>query len=297
MKKWIAALLALAMVCSMIPAALGEDTPVYLALGDSLTTGYGLAKKEECFARILADANGYLLINRAVNGNTSSGLLEQMHSSPVLRDVARADLITITCGGNDLMGCLYQQIVAVYNTAFAAKYAVRPQDVMDVLGNDKDPRQPVLMMAAISVLAGNADLGIAPFVQSEEIKETLAAYLQNMGAVMAIIRKENPDVKVIMTTQFNPYGHFDGAYTALNISADAGVGALSKLIGEYADALGYQVADVYDVVKACPDNLMNASMNPLNMDVHPNAAGHALIAECIQQTLHSDTDTPLSSSH
>ena len=30
---------------------------------------------------------------------------------------------------------------------------------------------------------------------------------------------------------------------------------------------------------------MNASENPLNLDFHPNAAGHKAIAECIQMVL------------
>ena len=53
MKKIIAFLAAFVLAMSAL-AALAEDPPVYLALGDSITTGYGLAEGEMCFAELVA---------------------------------------------------------------------------------------------------------------------------------------------------------------------------------------------------------------------------------------------------
>ena len=44
MKKWIVSLVAVIMALCMIPVSLAESAPVYLALGDSISTGYGLAE-------------------------------------------------------------------------------------------------------------------------------------------------------------------------------------------------------------------------------------------------------------
>lgn len=285
MKKWIASLLAFVMALSMIPVSLAEAAPIYLALGDSITTGYGLAEGEQSFAEIVAQANGYTLINSAVDGNTSAGILAQLTDPAVLMDIAKADVITITCGGNDLMGLLYQQMADIYNASVPEMLAVKAENITTIMANSADPRQQVLLLAAKTVLEGNDALGVAPFVQSEAMQNALAAYLQNLGMVLMGIRRVNPDVTIIVITQYNPYSRFDGLYASLNQGMNMGAMALSKYIGDYASMLGYQVADVYTAFAASEENLMNASMAPLNLDFHPNAAGHTVIAQCVNAVL------------
>ena len=288
MKKWIAALLSLMTALSMLPLSLAEEAPVYLALGDSISTGYGLAEGEKGFAWIVAEEHGYTLINRAVNGNVAPGILAQLADPALLKDVEKAELITVTCGGNDLMALLFQQLTEVYNANVPqamTSLKIQAQDVVAIMSDGEDPRQPALMAAAQAVLGGNAEMGVIPFVQSDAMKNGLDAYLKTMGAVMEIIRSVNPDVKIILATQYNPYNWFTGDYAGLNQSVNAGVMALSKCISDAAAVMGYQVADVHTAFAASADNLMNASMEPLNLDVHPNADGHAVIAACFGAVL------------
>ncbi|MBY6037874.1 SGNH/GDSL hydrolase family protein [Fictibacillus nanhaiensis] len=84
-----------------------DDALSIFALGDSLTRGTGDA-----------DGNGYTgylsdllkkkseqeitLVNTAVKGETSSGLLKQMKQSEIQRQAKQADVIVMTIGGNDL---------------------------------------------------------------------------------------------------------------------------------------------------------------------------------------------------
>lgn len=288
MKKWIAALLSLVTALAMLPLSLAEEAPVYLALGDSISTGYGLAEGEKGFAWIVAEEHGYTLINRAVNGNVAPGILAQLADPALLKEVERAELITVTCGGNDLMALLFQQLTEAYNANVPqamTSLKIQAQDVVAIMSDGEDPRQPALMAAAQAVLGGNAEMGVVPFVQSDAMKNGLDAYLKTMGAVMEIIRSVNPDVKIILATQYNPYNWFTGDYAGLNQSVNAGVMALSKCISDAAAVMGYQVADVHTAFAASADNLMNASMEPLNLDVHPNADGHAVIAACFSAVL------------
>ncbi len=290
MKKIVSLML---MLCLLLPSfgASAEDKPVYLALGDSISTGYGLAEGEKGFAEIVAQTNGYTLINRAVNGNVATGILAQLGDPAVLQDISKADVITITCGGNDLMALLFQQMAEVYNATVPAampSLKVKPEDIIVIMANGEDPRQQALMTAAQTAITGNAEMGIAPLVQSEAMKNGITAYLQTLGAVMQTIRTINPDVNIIMATQYNPYNWFDGDYASLNQGVNAGVMALSKYIGDYAAVMGFKVADVYTAFAASEDNLMNASMEPLNLDVHPNAAGHAVIAACFNAVLNPE---------
>lgn len=287
MKKIIAFLAACVLAMSAL-AALAEDPAVYLALGDSITTGYGLAEGEMCFAELVAQANGYALINRAVNGNTAAGILAQLADPATLMDVLRADVITITCGGNDMMGLLYQQIAEVYNALIPAQMPmlmVESGDVSDIMTNGEDPRQQALLLAALTVLEGNAEMGIEPFVQSAAMREGLTSYLTTLGVVVMSLRRANPEASIIVATQYNPYARFDGAFAALNAGMESGASALSGFIRDYAAVLGYQLADVYAAFSASGENLMNACMEPLNLDFHPNAAGHALIAEVFNAVL------------
>lgn len=81
---------------------------LYLALGDSITAGYGVASTfsfPNIYASFLRRHNPDLcLLNLGVNGLTTSGLLNQITSNPRLRhSVAQAFLITLTIGSNDLL--------------------------------------------------------------------------------------------------------------------------------------------------------------------------------------------------
>lgn len=292
MKKLVSILLVLSMLLSL-GSALSEEKQVYVALGDSITTGYGLNEGEKNFAQIVAEANGYALINHAVNGNTAPGILSQMADPAVMADLAKASLITITCGGNDLMGVLYKQIADVYNASVPetmASMKVKPEDITTIMADPADPRGQMLLLAAMTVLGGNAEKGITPFVQSEDMKNAITAYLQSLAQVVTVIKKLNPEVRIIASTQYNPYSSFEGVYALMNNAMNMGAMALSKYISDYAPVLGYQVADVYGAFAASDENLMNASMEPLNLDFHPNAAGHAVIAQCVNAVLNPESD-------
>lgn len=284
MKKLVSLILALCMLLTLT-GAFAEAQPVYVALGDSITAGYGLGEGEKAFPQLVAEQGGYALVNHGVNGNTATGILAQLDDPAVLADIARADVITITCGGNDLLAMLYQSVAMVFNATVPAVLVIQPGDVLAILANPEDSRHQALQAAAYMVLAGNEEMGVVPFVQSDAMKAALAAYLQNMTAVMTAIRTANPDVQIVIATQYSPYEHFTGDYAALAAGMGAGAQALSQCIGEYAAALGCDVADVYTAFAAVEENLCNATMEPLNLDFHPNAAGHAVIATCMLAAL------------
>ena len=117
-KRILSTLLALCLALSLLPAsalAAGGEQKSYVALGDSITTGYGLAEKEAGFARQVADSNGYTLTNLAKDGATSTDLLEVVKSEANADTLKNADLITVTIGGNDLMNALYAYLAEEYN--------------------------------------------------------------------------------------------------------------------------------------------------------------------------------------
>ena len=77
----------------------------------------GLSNDEQAFPKIIAEKYGYELKNLSKSGATSSDLLEVVQASENADALENADLITITIGGNDLMGALYQFLADAYNDA------------------------------------------------------------------------------------------------------------------------------------------------------------------------------------
>lgn len=258
----------------------------YLALGDSISAAYGLASPEtEGFTYLIADEMQYTLSNRAVSGYTSDDIYAQLESGALDDEIADAELITITCGGNDFMQMLYARTAARYNEQM--KTSITSQDVVDVmLGTSSAANRTMLILCAKWVLQGEEDKGTPPFAESPEFEAELAEYTASMGDVMAYIRRLNEHANIIMATQYNPYKHFAGSdYEVLALGCGAGAKRLSETIADNAEAFGYVTADVYTVFEASEENLCNAAIAPLNVDYHPNAAGHAVIAETFLSVL------------
>lgn len=81
---------------------------LYLALGDSITTGYGVQNSfsfPKLYADFLKRHNPNLrMLNMGVNGLKTSELLASLHYNHDLRHAAsQASLITLTIGSNDLL--------------------------------------------------------------------------------------------------------------------------------------------------------------------------------------------------
>lgn len=70
-----------------------------LALGDSLTEGYG-AQRGEDYPALLAQKSGWHIINAGISGNTSAQALARL---PALIQEHHPQLIIISIGGNDFL--------------------------------------------------------------------------------------------------------------------------------------------------------------------------------------------------
>ena len=119
MKKGILGIcLTLVLCLGLLPTtALAASGDTYLALGDSITTGYAPNNTivSSPFANQVAAAQGYTLVNEAADGETSETLKNKLTGNII--NVSDAALISITIGGNDLMDALYGYLVEQYNAA------------------------------------------------------------------------------------------------------------------------------------------------------------------------------------
>lgn len=119
MKKTISILLAIIMVFTMgLPVfAAEQDTTKLVVLGDSIAQGYGLGDGREdwysmCYGKTVADANGYAYVNHAIGGHTTYNLNKRLQEQVVIDDVADADIIAVSIGGNNfLLGGIAQMAI------------------------------------------------------------------------------------------------------------------------------------------------------------------------------------------
>ena len=105
-KKSVCVLLSvLTLLCALtITSCAAERAKTYLVLGDSIGVGAGIQNpKEANYGRIIANTNGFIYYNDAVNGHTSAKLLSRMAEKDVIGHIKEADIISVTIGGNDFL--------------------------------------------------------------------------------------------------------------------------------------------------------------------------------------------------
>lgn len=262
----------------VLTEALPGDTVIpvpdakYLALGDSISTGYGLADKNGSFVNILAKNMGLTVNNVAVDGAVSQAVLAGVASGQFDALFENAEVITLTIGGNDMMAALYQLVADTYNAAGGE--AITAMDVPTILSNAADPRNAALTQGVMKILMAGYD-SVKP--QFAPVLNGVGENLKNMAAY---IKSKNPGVQILVANQYNPYKWLTAPYNTIGVFFNGGVMDLNAQIGAAENGAGttYTVVDAYTAFAASEENLCNATALPMNLDFHPNSKGHEMLA-------------------
>lgn len=266
-RRIIGLLCMLLLCCGMVPAsASAAGTGSYVALGDSISAGYGLSEGELSFPERLAQSTRYALADfSSSDGVTSQALLETLSQPEVADAVKNADVITITVGGNDLMNALYEYLAEASGTMTA-------DEIREGLENGSFDM--FTLMGLMQQLDG--------FPISSQASAALTALGANLSRALAQIKGMNPDAACIVANQYNPYGHINSPFAADIVSTfEVGVQALNTTLEGVAQAQGATVVDVHGAFAASSANPCNAyfmGLDDFSLDFHPNALGHQLIA-------------------
>lgn len=92
----------LAVLLAACSARKAEPLPpgtVVLALGDSITAGYGLTP-EQAWPALLAEKTGWKIVNGGISGDKTNDALARL---PALLDEHAPKLVLVTLGGNDML--------------------------------------------------------------------------------------------------------------------------------------------------------------------------------------------------
>lgn len=123
MKKFIATILSVVMIiCSLgVSSLAADDKAFYFVLGDSIAFGSGLTNpREACYGKIVADTNGYEYVNHSIPGHTTTNLINRLSEEAVIEAVKKADIISISIGGNDFL--LSDIVDLMYNAMVNENY-------------------------------------------------------------------------------------------------------------------------------------------------------------------------------
>lgn len=263
--------LSAACVIPVFPETETQTSPqTMLALGDSLTTGYGLdnyvidGNPYNCnsyintIAKALGLEGGKSYINRAVNGDKSSDLAQLLPS--LENEVKAAELIIITIGGNDLLStvpAIASQISGKHITDYAQA------------------------MGVFAVTSPEIYLSLAA---DPAFQQQMAGIIANLDASLKIIgsflQEKAPDARIVFLKQYNPLKNIPG-FTALGEFAGGLLDSINSTLEKNCVTFGYEVVDVPSVIDSNAIGLTNI----LKYDIHPNEAGHAKIAELLANHL------------
>ncbi len=301
-KKLSLFLTSLMSICLVVMSCLvihADEQPIYLALGDSITYGYepsdeilegynytGEQLTDECFVQILAKEKGYKAINEGVIGNTAAGIKAQLDSGELDSYINEAQIVTITCGGNDLMGLVYSKTADIYNQYYGSSGTLTSDDVVSILGGFKEVDQNTQQMLQLSALTVIQKMDTDKSYIAD-FDSAVNEFISNLNEVTSYIKERNSNVSIFVETQYNPYEHFTAWKTISKHIGNCAV-KLNDAIKNNAETGQYTVADVYSAFKGHTEEYCNArgaSKDDLFLDFHPSVEGHKVIAQCFSEVV------------
>ena len=161
----------------------------YVAIGDSLTKGVGDSTNQGGFVPLLAQSLTnetnleFKAINYGVSGNTSSQILSRMQEKKEIgKDLKKAQLVTITVGGNDLRKAILEDTSNLDLDRFekASKtYEKNLKQIIELARKD-NPDLPIYVVGIYNPLYLNfpdlTELQTLVDQWNQRTEETLSAY-------------------------------------------------------------------------------------------------------------------------
>ncbi|MGF0111164.1 SGNH/GDSL hydrolase family protein [Streptococcus sp. SGI.013] len=159
----------------------------YVAIGDSLTEGVGDTTNQGGFVPLLADslssAYGYQVAtsNYGVSGNTSQQILKRMTEKKAIQDdLKKANLMTLTVGGNDVMAVIRKNLTTLKVSSFtqpAKAYQKRLRQIIEV-ARSENPNLPIYILGIYNPFYLN-------FPEMTEMQEVIDNWNNQTEAVTA----------------------------------------------------------------------------------------------------------------
>ncbi len=249
-----------------------NDVINYVALGDSIAAGYGLAEDESSYVDLIGEDLGASTTNLAASGMTSTELLQMLSSGEHDDVISQADIITISIGSNDLLKPFINRVTKAFGIE-------NVNDINNTVISEltkKYKNDPFLLIPVIAEL--NSQI-----VDNEELYEICKNFeVNNFPQIISQIKAKNHDAQIIVNNIYNPYHNVSiyGIYDLGEI-ADSYINRINMA---FSVSPKYNYVDIYDLFRE--EGLTNSNINfwnldTLNFDPHPNKDGHMMIFSAV----------------
>lgn len=254
----------------------------YVALGDSIAYGYGLANRDnDSYAskvRQKYNISQSNFQNLAVSGMTCAEYYEKIQEEEYTSAIENADLLTVSIGSNELLGLVTKAVSDVTGV---------PIDSPNFVQEAQNVFLSASMLEKIKMLTE-----IYNTFTSEEMKLQIEAsinsYEDNWSKSIQYIKEINPDITIVATEFYNPYYEISLGSYDLGGFVDENIQKMNEILHENSNSESeYKIAKIYDAFNTTNPRLtnVNISMSDLNVDPHPNVLGHEVICTKIMDAL------------
>ena len=254
----------------------------YVALGDSIAYGYGLANRDnDSYAskvRQKYNISQSNFQNLAVSGMTCAEYYEKIQEEEYTNAIENADLLTVSIGSNELLGLVTKAVSDVTGV---------PIDSPNFVQEAQNVFLSASMLEKIKMLTE-----IYNTFTSEEMKLQIEAsintYKDNWSKSIQYIKEINPDITIVATEFYNPYYEISLGSYDLGGFVDENIQKMNEILHENSNSESeYKIAKIYDAFNTTNPRLtnVNISMSDLNVDPHPNVLGHEVICTKIMDAL------------
>lgn len=241
-----------------------EVPPKMMFLGDSIAAGYGLEGYasgdnyncpsysnilREKYETELENECGHEMVNKAISGATSQDFIDLLQSGELDRDLKDSDAVVVSIGGNDLLGIMLNLL---------KKLGVSESGNFDSDGLN-------ILAAASAFLSMDSD-----------VDKALDGFEGNLRIISEELNNRTDGI-IYIQTLYDPLEYFTNFSMVTDFSNEK-IGRFNSIIKDNS-VTGYTVIDVAADFKGKAGALTNIS----NFDIHPNAEGHKLIAEEVDQ--------------
>lgn len=283
MKKTFSKMAAVFAACASLLTAASftaeaDGNMKIVALGDSITNGYSKdGSLIASYPELVSSYYGADLVSFAQDGLTSAELLAQLADPVVQSELASADAVLITIGGNDIMGpALNNDYIS------ASNYSTMSELIADMKEQyDSDPFFSVRMQKHLNSVMPPAITACGENVQ--QINAQLSAItsapvvIQTVYNPMDLADDDTPLASSgsMNVLSANVNGFLEGKPNNSTFPQETSVNAVIRGLQ------GPVIADIYKTFAG--HSYFYTHIN--NVDVHPNSKGHLAMAETVIELL------------
>ena len=236
------------------PATATSGRLTYIALGDSLSAGFGASNASEtAFVPLVRESLGdnHDLMNLGHGGDTSADLIDHGHLKDAIDAIAEGNgdevaLVTLEIGGNDLLR-LYVGVVLTGICPDAATALVKPEC-------------------------------------TEPLATALAEFDVNLGETLDQLLDADPSLRILLLTLYNPLPEFLPARSVAALSLEGLADSqfpegLNDIIRNHANQRDIPIVELYEPFEDRAGELISGDF------IHPNDAGYRVMADAVIATL------------